>query len=540
MLGGLVALAGAAGVGGLAGCSTPESPGGTSSTGGGGGGTGLTLPALVPYADVKPDLDGDASGVPQGFFSYPATPARREGFPLTGIAPVSGFFQANKDMAPRDANPWWQGIEAGIGTRFDASTISSTVYTEKYQTMMAGNDLPDLMQMVPVAKFPALLDAKFADLTPHLSGDAVKDYPGLASIPTNTWKLAVVGGKIRGVAQPRPAGGRVVSYRGDLWAAMGIDQTPELKNGEDFLALCRQVSDPAKNVFAMGAAPTNWALYVVLEMMGAPNTWAEEGGKFTHIYEAPQMKDALEVVKQMMTDKILHPESVSQPANNIVWWTAGTTSMYIQDFAGWPLYARTYPDWKLGALTLPKWDGGGNAVKHLGNPGYSAFVAIKKADDKRVADLLRVLDYVASPFGTQQYLDMNFGAAGVDYNLVKGNPVTTKDYDKHWPQGLQYAGAQAFAALYNPTDSDQVKSQHAWLSALMPTGVANASQGLYSEAAVGSGAVAARALTDVQTAIIQGARPVSDYDEALKQWQTTSGNQQRTELEAALQQQGGR
>ena len=32
------------------------------------------------------------------------------------------------------------------------------------------------------------LDSQCADLTPYLSGDAVKEYPNLAAIPTFAWK----------------------------------------------------------------------------------------------------------------------------------------------------------------------------------------------------------------------------------------------------------------------------------------------------------------------------------------------------------------
>ena len=46
------------------------------------------------------------------------------------------------------------------------------------------------------------LDAKMQDLTPFLSGDAIKDYPNLAAHPTGVWRTTVYSNKIYGVGDP--------------------------------------------------------------------------------------------------------------------------------------------------------------------------------------------------------------------------------------------------------------------------------------------------------------------------------------------------
>ena len=43
------------------------------------------------------------------------------------------------------------------------------------------------------------LKAKCADLTPYLSGDAIKDYPNLANIPTSAWRVPIYGNAIYGI-----------------------------------------------------------------------------------------------------------------------------------------------------------------------------------------------------------------------------------------------------------------------------------------------------------------------------------------------------
>ena len=57
---------------------------------------------------------------------------------------------------------------------------------------MAGGDLPDLILLNTglgaAPNVPQFLQAQCADLSPYLSGDAVKDYPNLAALPTSAWK----------------------------------------------------------------------------------------------------------------------------------------------------------------------------------------------------------------------------------------------------------------------------------------------------------------------------------------------------------------
>ena len=52
--------------------------------------------------------------------------------------------------------------------------------------------------------------------------------------------------------------------------------------------------------------------------------------------------------------------------------------------------------------------------------------AMKKAPDDRVQELLRMLNWLAAPFGSQEDRLLSFGVPDVDYTLdAKGNPVPT-------------------------------------------------------------------------------------------------------------------
>ncbi|MBV8719051.1 MAG: hypothetical protein JO020_23510 [Chloroflexi bacterium] len=58
--------------------------------------------------------------------------------------------------------------------------------TVKLPTIIGGNDRPGIRYYAPAAipQYSQFVKAKMVDLTPHLTGDAIKDYPKLANFPT--------------------------------------------------------------------------------------------------------------------------------------------------------------------------------------------------------------------------------------------------------------------------------------------------------------------------------------------------------------------
>ena len=51
------------------------------------------------------------------------------------------------------------------------------------------------------------------------------------------------------------------------------------------------------------------------------------------------------------------------------------------------------------------------------SPGAS-FMAIKKGSPERVKELLRVMNFLAAPFGSQEFHLLNYGVKDVDYDTV--------------------------------------------------------------------------------------------------------------------------
>lgn len=511
----------------LGACST------TSTSGNNPAGEAVKPPTYVPYTGVKPDLPADEKlDVPAGYFHYPADPATFVEGEIGKGGEIQMLLQASSISVPEDRNQRWQALNKAMNVKMKFSIATSADYLNKLQVTLAGGQLPDVAQIIPVPQLPNVLKTGFADLSEYLSGDAIKDYPGLAAIPSYAWRLPTVNGKIYGVPQTRAVAGLICSTRQDVLDKLGI--TPQVNSGQDFVDLCKELRSKKGNIWAFGSLPPNWVMPYVMEMMGAPNQWREEGGKFTSIYESDRVEDALEVVRKLWADDLIHPDSFSKPASNINWWKAGTTILYFQDFAGWPSYTKQFPEMKFGVVPAMKWEGGGLAAKRVGPGAYYAFTAFKKASEDRIKELLRLANYVAAPFGTKEHLLANYGVADVDYKLNGPDPVTTETGTAE-ALPLGYVSSTSFVNLYVAGNTDSVKAQHEYLTKVMANVNPDPTVGLYSETFQTAGAIEQKRLLDLQGEIIQGRRKVSDWAPAVDEWRTKVGDKARSEFAQAFE-----
>lgn len=490
-------------------------------------------PTYQPFGGMKSDLPARPDGVLPGVYHYPANPTPFVSGAVGGGGPVTMMLQQDSIKTPESKNAWWQALNKALNVDLKYQVTVSARYAQKFQVIIAGgaSNLPDVLQIVPLKGLPQLLKAEFSDLTEHLAGDAVKEYPGLASIPTSAWAQVMLNGRIWGIPRARTPAGGVLNARGDLLKKKGLDVN--LANGQDFLDMAKELSAPDHQRWAFGAQPVSFVLPVVLEMMESPANWSIDSGHFVSAYEAPQRKEALDIVAQMWSKQYIHPDSFINPASNFTWWEAGMTTLFYQAFGQWSVYAEQYPSFDLAAVVLPKWKGGGAAAKILGPPAYPAYVAFRAASANRVKELLRICNYIAAPFGTREYLTVNFGVPGTDYTLRGTDPVVDSARFSAETMPIWYAGSQSNSVLYVPGDTKLVNDQYDYLKKVMVHTTPDPTLGLYSETALGEGVAATKVLTDLESDIIQGRKPVSSWDGAVKAWKKKAGDKMAKEYEQA-------
>ena len=149
-----------------------------------------------PILLAKPDYDAHDPRVTLGWDNYPKNPPKSWDKPAPGTGSTVNAFAVDyyPPPTPYDQNPTWQAVNKALNADFQMTQVSSTDYPLRMATMMAGNDIPDIIHLyrgitgafVPpgTAEF---VKAKCQDLTQFLAGDAIKEYPNLAAIPTYAW-----------------------------------------------------------------------------------------------------------------------------------------------------------------------------------------------------------------------------------------------------------------------------------------------------------------------------------------------------------------
>ncbi len=507
----------------LAGCRSDEEPHGEAPTP-----SALPTPVYVPFEGVEPDLPGSREGVQPGFFSYPANPQQFSDGPPGDGGAVSLFTQGKQLMA-KNRNKRWQQLDADLNVVTEWSTSTNSGYLAKLQVLSASGDFPDITQLIPMPQMPGVLDKYFTDLTPYLAGEEITKYPALAALPPSAWSPGTINGRIYGVAQPRTIAGRILSFRGDVLDQARID-ADSVHSGEDFLDLCREVTDAERGVHAFGADPVAWIVPAVAEMMGAPNVWEERDGEFHSAYASDVYPEAVDVVRRMWDEGLIRPDSYSNPGSS-GWWKAGNTALFLQEFSGWSRAGADPDIQQVGAIVLPKWDGGGAAPIHLSEGAYYGFCALRQADEARTDQLLRILNHFAAPFGTAEYVRLAWGVEGHNFTYDGTDPVASGASEEALP--VAYLGSTSASILYSD-DQDLVTAQHDHQSQTIPNGITNPALGLYSDADFNSGPRAYRPFKAGLDDIIQGRRTMADYASLLSAWQSTVGEKAKAEYETAF------
>lgn len=526
-----VAAATLAGGGALAGCSggedTPEQNSSDNNQ-------RVVPPAYVPYRGVQPDLPGTADGVLDGFLKYPETPAAvTDEIPGKGGS-VSVLLELGVAPVAVDRNSYWQELNKRVGAQIVLNGVPAPQYPAKLATTLAGGDLPDLVQFQPQPHLSDVLAAQFTDLSEYLSGDAVKEFPSLANIPTASWKPVVFNGGIYGVPYPQGAMSTILITREDLFAERGVSS--EVGSAEEFLDVCKRLTDVSKNRWALGNATPPGILHFIQQMFGAPNQWREEGGRFTNWYEVDETKQALEFTARLWREGMFHPDSFTGASQLGQWFAGGTIAMIYGSYSNWSgflaMAKEVTPSARVGAMAPPKATGGGLAGKYTNTRIYT-FTAAKKAKPERIKELLTIMNWLAAPFGTQEYLFRKFGTEGVHHSLNGSDPVLNQRGKDHLNLPLVYIANNA-PVLYEPGQPDQTTLQYNLQKKMVPGSVEIASVGLTSETDATKAAQLDKGMRDLQADVIQARKSMADWDAGVAQWRKDGGDQIRREFEAAF------
>jgi len=510
--------------------------------------TGTGVPAYSPVKNMPPpDLSGDEK-VDAGYFSFPKNLVQTvTDTPIKSGQDVNVMtWNLSGPIAPLDQNAAWQQINKEMGAKLNlVNNVSNADYPAKLAAVVAGGDLPDTMRVASsnaIQNFPDFVKLTCQDLTPYLAGDAIKEYPNLANIPTAAWQATRFGNAIYGVpvAYPIVNNGALFVHKDMLDAAGG--QYPRDTDEFRKLLLALANKNGTWGIGGIGQGAGSYDLIWHSQNFGAPNNWRlDSGGKLVKNFESGEFKATVAYVRDLVAAGVYHPDSST--FNVVSSRTNFVAKKYVMCASGWI------------AGSLQFWNGahtGGtmstlDIIHPFGLPGKKGsmfmsqqlfgFSVIKKASDSRIKELLRMMNYLAAPFGSTEYMLLNYGVKDVDYTLDdQGNPVlTTKgkaDANSLW--GYITAPPQVY---YNPVDpKGYATMMQSAEKDMVAVGVPDPTGTLYSATNGTKGPLIEGDFLQQIAEIMAGRRSMSDYDGLVKTWQTAGGEQIRSEFQQALQQ----
>ncbi|MER5255760.1 extracellular solute-binding protein [Streptomyces sp. NPDC002855] len=502
----------------------------------------VKLPSYVPFGKVKPDLPPNAKGLSAGFLSYPEKLVRSVPKPPGDGSKITMLTEIwTQPPAPAGSNAHWKKVNKELGVELEAILGTDPGYEEKFSAVVAGGDLPDLMWIPPnqgIQHIAELLEAKCADITEYVSGDAVKDYPNLAAMTPAHWKTAVVNGKIWGAPSPYPAVGQVYGGNPKVWEkAEGLSAS----SPEEFLAKCKEVT--GGKVWALEPIYVN-AAGVLSQCFGAPNKWRRnKDGSLTWWQETDEYTEALNFVLKLKKAGVFYPGNPNM---------ADANTKLAQGSIGAVVFANPFnarkdirvQDPGLAAEILIPFGAGGNKPKHHYHLGTIGYTAVKKGDEKRVRMLLGVLDYLAAPFGTKEREFLEFGTEGADFSYDKnGFPersTTGKKQVEGLFSGLTTATTSPFALVASTFPGSErardVKDVYAAEQKLIETAVQNPAVGHYSDAYTQHYGRMSTEAKDLVNDIVGGRKKLSEWKPFWAQWRDKGLEQMAREYQKSIEQ----
>jgi putative aldouronate transport system substrate-binding protein len=530
----------------------PSSPAGGAAAGKpASGGGAVKLPTYVPFEGPKPDLAGNAQGLDPAFFKFPSDLVKTVTTPPGDGSTVTAItYLTLAPPPPMEQNAAWQAVNKSINATLKMDQVTGADYPARVNVIVAGNDLPDFIYNPTttqpwgvIAGLPGFVKAKCADLTPYLSGDAIKDYPNLAHYPTYTWRSGVVDNKIYALPIARPPIGPTMMYRPDLFEKAGIQMDKAPKNADDFKRMLVALTRPQDNQWGIAAGTTNyfWTTpnNAFAGIFRVPNNWKlDASGKLIKDVETEEFKAAVGFSRDLWAAGVWHPNSPTYAGAFNDDFMAGrfavAPGVWGQYVQLWDIEAVRNPAAKIYPMH-PFAHDGGKPMYQAGSGQFGVTYLRQQDSPDRLKMMLRIANFFAAPFGSQEWLLNYFGVKETDFNFnAEGAPVLTEQGRSELTAVWRYVSSPAYALFSANRSQEFATVSHAAEAAMIAVMELDPTLGLYSPTAAAQGQLAQDAMLSGMSDIVQGRRPLSDVDALVSEWRTKVGDKIRGEFQDAL------
>lgn len=517
---------------GLAAC------GGSGKSGGSGGFNEqeLKLPTYIEPKLPEGGITSDVEGMPTIF----TTPIK-EYFKSVDKAPGSGAevttFQVlwAAPPRPREKNDYWKSLEERLNVKFAPTLVASDGYNDKLSTTVASGKIPDLtfVQDTDAIGQRALEDGAFADLSEVLAGDNIKKWPNLANVATNAWKVSSKNGHIYGVPNENPYLTNFPIIRKDLLKLAGHDSMGS--NTDEWLQVMTDIAKlkEAHGKQIWGMAGIDGKAQAMFEwMFRAGTTWQlDDSGKITNVLMTDAFEQVMEYENKLWKAGVIHPDGIGGNLPDL--FTPGQIALSIDSFSGFfgnPIIGQVMDATEGAELEFfvpPAFDGGDLVIQR--DDGYWGIVAISSEaakDEKRLEELLGIINYWRAPYGSEENLFITTGNEGVNFEFGPNHeivPLNNEQADSD-RLALQWLGAFASPTFQIPERlvflADNFKSS---LEQLIKFTVPNPVAGMLAPSAATLNAKLDSLNTDYRNGFITGRKPLSDMKAYRDAWLKAGG-----------------
>ena len=514
-------------------------------------------PSASPVANDQGFYPSGVEGVPDAYLALPEPFVSYEGVPGEGGTVRAFVISYAPPPPPRDQNQYWQELERRLGVTWEPIITPQPDYGARSATLIASGDIPELFVINPgqnaAQQYQAMAQGAFLDLTPYVTGDALQQFRNLAAFPAYMWENVKFQGKIFGVPKPLWRNGNLPFHRADWAATLGMGAPTNAQEYRDLL-VGFATADPNGNgnqdTWGMGRFNGGWNVWdnlVANPMFRVPNNWRlNDDGTLTNSIETDEFRQAIEFLTQLYADGAYHPDAVAMTfadsQNNFI---AGSIGLHYEGFLSfYGLGSVTFraqeqnPAAITAPIVPPGADGGqGVTYNETGFFGYTGIPSSVGGDENRVMELLRILDYLAPPFGSEERNFLDSGLEGVHHDV---DPETgarlTNDLFRTEKGDVASAMNGQAVYFYPETPELALDIQQVALQAI-ELGIDDPALGLFSETNNREAGTLAQLGQDQVTAIVTGREPLDALGDAVQQWKDRGGETIREELQEALQSQ---
>ncbi|GHB00086.1 lipoprotein [Streptomyces tendae] len=502
------------------------------------------LPAYVAASVVTPDIPSK-NGSAVGFTSKldladlkTSVPKKLgKGGEVTIMSPFWG-------SPPKEDNAYYKAMNDLVGVDVVWQNQDGNTYDQKLGAVLASSEVPDVV-VVPgwnmTGKIPSAIIGKFADLGPYLSGDAVKEYPNLAAIPTDAWRRSIFGGKLLGLPMPSSyVSGIVPLYRQDIFEKEGYEVP---RSCDEFMALAKDATNArAKRWACLDMKWTAFNAFGVLSGNEKSLGWNQVDGKLVYRAETDEYLEALEWTRKLFAAGVVHPDAKlgkSNAADPGPKFAAGEFLVYNQDISQW--WSRTAeqatqnPEFKIWGMDFFGHDGGAPTLWAQNPASIFAFVN-KKASKSVIRDVLALANVTAAPYGTKEYMATNYGVEGTHYTVKDGVPTKT-DQGNIDVMNAYVMVASPAATIAHPDFPEVAKGQVEWQQR---TGAVTKKPTFYGMQIVEPARYTnlSNDFEQLEDDIVRGRKKIGDMQQAVSDWKSKGGDKLRDWYQKILDENG--